>query len=168
MSQQIAGLVIEPSWEAPHGLVLRLSTSRFECILELDDDDFVGNGGHLDAVYTLDCWLASLEQLRTGQERVVLLPFNFSDQCIGLLRAGPVRDGLVELQAGWSRVGQYDLRSPDLSMLTHTIRDFEPTVNARTERPLAEITTTVTALRDLFEESRGADGKVEFGYVPGS
>lgn len=108
------------------------------------------DGGHLDAVYTLDCWLSELERLRAGRGPVVLLPFNFSDQCTGWLRVGPVVDQSVEVQAGWSGVSQYDLTPSDLTAASRRIFDFEPVRNARIERPLDEIIAAVTALRESF------------------
>jgi hypothetical protein len=155
---RLTGLSIEPADESPGNLVLKLGTSRFECILELDDPDFTGNGGHLDAVHTLDCWLSVLEQLSSGGVQVGLLPFNFSDQCTGWLRVGPAHDHVVEVQAGWSRVGQYDLVPSDLTAASNRITDFEPVRNARIRRPLAEIVAAVTAAREVIAGNRDQDG----------
>jgi hypothetical protein len=45
-------------------------------------------------------------QLSVGRGPVVLLPFDFGDQCTAWLRVAQLSDGLVEVQAGWSHVGQ--------------------------------------------------------------
>ena len=153
-SPRLVGLTIEPDGASRRGLVLKLGTSRFECILELDDPDFDLDGGHLDAAYTLGCWLSELERLRTGGGPVVLLPFNFSDQCTGWLRVGPVIDQLVEVQAGWSGVSQYDLTPSDFTAASTRIFDFEPVRNARIERSLDDIIAAVAALRESFAVNR--------------
>ena len=154
-SPQLAGLSIEPAQEAQHVLILKLGTSRFECILELDHPDFAINGGQLGPVHTLDCWMTELERLSTGDVPVVLLPFNFSDQCTGWLRVTPTHEGLVDMQAGWSSLGQYDFDTSDFLTAGRSLPDFRPVRNARIERPLVAIVTAVTACRDeLVRPSR--------------
>jgi hypothetical protein len=160
-SPQLAGLSIEPAQEAQHVLILKLGTSRFECILELDHPDFAINGGQLGPVHTLDCWMTELERLSTGDVPVVLLPFNFSDQCTGWLRVGPVRKGLVDVQAGWSLIGQYDFDSSDFIAAGRHVPDFEPVRNARIERPLADIVAAVAAARKALAESRDSEGMAD-------
>lgn len=150
VSPRFVGLTIELGGASPRGLVLKLGTSRFECILELDHPEYVLDGGHLDAVYTLDCWLSELERLRAGGGPVILLPFNFSDQCTGWLRIGPVVDQFVEVQAGWSGASQYDLTPSDLTAASTHIFDFEPVRNARIQRSLDDIIAAVAALRESF------------------
>ncbi|WP_250006805.1 hypothetical protein [Actinoplanes sp. M2I2] len=149
-SPHLAGLTIEPDKASPYDLVLKLGTSRFECILELDHPDFVIGGGDLDATFTLDCWLSQLDRLSSGDGPVALLPFNFSDQCTGWLRVRPARDGFVEVQAGWSNVSQYDLGPSDLTAAGLRILDFEPVRNARIERPLDDLVAAVATLRESF------------------
>jgi hypothetical protein len=153
-SPQLVGLSIEPVGESSDSLVLKLGISRFECALVLDHPDYNGDGP-LDAVYTLDCWLSELGRLSGGGGPVVLLPFNFSDQCTGWLRVGPVRNGRVEVQAGWSGVSQYELDPSDLTAPGRRIFDFEPARNARIERPLADIVTAVVAARQAFADKHG-------------
>ena len=99
-SPWLVGFSIEPGEESPYASVLKLGTSRFECVLELDHPDFAIDGGHLDATYTLDCWISELQRLSAGGGPVVLLPFNFSDQFTGWLRVRPVSGRIVEVQAG--------------------------------------------------------------------
>jgi hypothetical protein len=111
---RLIGLSIEPDFEHPHRQVLKLGTSRFECILELDHPDFTIDGGHLGPLFTLDCWISELERLSRGGGPVVLLPFNFSDQCTGWLRVTLLPESFVEVQAGWSGVSQYELAPTDL------------------------------------------------------
>jgi hypothetical protein len=152
-SPRLVGLSIELGEESPYALVLKLGSSRFECVLELDHPDFAIGGGHFDATYTLDCWISELQQLSAGGGPVVLLPFNFSDQCSGWLRVGPVRDRIVEVQAGWSGVSQYELAPADLTAAGSRIFDFEPVRNARIERPLAEIIAAVIAAREALADN---------------
>ncbi|OJF13111.1 hypothetical protein [Couchioplanes caeruleus] len=83
----------------------------------------------------------------------MLLPFNFSDQCTGWLRVGPARDRLVEVQAGWSNVSQYDLAPSDFTAASTRILDFEPVRNARIERSLDDIIAAVATLRESFAAS---------------
>lgn len=156
-SPRPVGLSIEPDDESPRALALKLGTSRFECILELDHPDFAINGGHLGAVYTLDCWISELERLSAGGGPVVLLPFNFSDQCTGWLRVGPVHDRLVEVQAGWSGVSQYELAPSDFTAASSRIFDFDPVRNARIERPLADIIAAVATARGALAHDRDHD-----------
>lgn len=148
-SPQRVGLSIEPGDQSSQVLVLKLGTSRFECVLELDDPGFAvdGDSGYLGPVYTLDCWISELERLSAGGGPVVLLPFNFSDQCTGWLRVALVHERVVEVQAGWSEVGQYELGTPDPIIASGRIRDFEPVSNARIVRPLADIVAAVVAVR---------------------
>ena len=150
VSPRLVGLSIEPARASPRDLVLQVGTSRFECILELDHPECMVDGGALDAVHTLDCWLSELDRLSGGDSAVVLLPFNFSDQCTGWLRVGPARDRLVEVQAGWSNVSQYDLTPADLTAAGTRIRDFTPVRNARIERSLDDIIAAVAAMRRSF------------------
>ncbi len=156
-SPGLIGLSIEPADESPGSLVLKLGVSRFDCILVLDHPDFTDYGGHLDAVHTLDCWLSVLERLSDGGGPVVLLPFNFSDQCTGWLRVRWAHDHIVEVQAGWSKVSQYDLVPSDLTAAGNRIFDFEPVRNARIERPLADVIAAVTAVREILGANRGHD-----------
>jgi hypothetical protein len=142
-----AGLSIEPDVTSPHRLVLNLGTSRFECVLELDHPDFAIDGGHLGPLFTLDCWIAELDRLSRGGGPVVLLPFNFSDQCTGWLRVALSPDRLAEVQAGWSGVSQYDLAPTDLAAAGRRIFDFEPVRNAKIVRPLADLIAAVHAAR---------------------
>jgi hypothetical protein len=157
-SPRLIGLSIEPDDEFPRSLVLKLGTSRFQCILDLDDPDCPINDGHLNAVNTLDCWISQLERLSGGGTPIVLLPFNFSDQCTGWLRVGPVHDRLVEVQAGWSMIGQYELVPADLTAATSHILDFEPVRNARIERSLADVIAAVVAAREALAVNRDHDG----------
>ncbi|MEV4640477.1 hypothetical protein AB0J80_24350 [Actinoplanes sp. NPDC049548] len=142
------GLSIEPSHQAPRRLVLKLGTSRMECILWLDHPEY--EWGRLDCVYTLDCWLTQLRRLAAGTDPVALLPFNFSDQCTAWLRVGPLRDGRVDVQAGWSGTSQYDLEPADLLAPHRRIHDFEPVRNATIKRPLTEIVASVTTIREAL------------------
>lgn len=93
----------------------------------------------------------------------MLLPFNFSDQCTGWLRVGPVRDRIVEVQAGWSRVSQYELAPADLTAASSRIIDFEPVRNARLERPLADIIAVVVAAREALADNLDHDGTATDG-----
>jgi len=163
VSLRPVGLSIEPGQESPYLPVLKLGTSRFGCVLELDHPDFAINGGHLDATYTLDCWISELQRLSDGAGPVVLLPFNFSDQCTGWLRVGPVRDRIVEVQAGWSRVSQYELAPADLTAASSRIFDFEPVRHARIERPLADIIAVVVAAREALADNLDHDGTATGG-----
>jgi hypothetical protein len=157
-SPRLVGLSIEPDDETPRALVLKLGTSRFECILELDHPDFAVNGGHLDGIHTLNCWISELERLSGGGGPVVLLPFNFSDQCTGWLRIGPVHNRLVEVQAGWSSVSQYELAPSDLTAASSRILDFEPVRNAAIERPLSDIIGAVVSVRNALAGNRENHG----------
>jgi hypothetical protein len=150
-SPRLVGLTIEPDVEHPHRLVLKLGTSRFGCSLELDHPDFAINGGHLDARYTLDCWLCTLDRLAGGGGPVVLLPFAFYDQCSGWLRVALTRDRLVEVQAGWSAAADYELEPGDLVAAHRRIFDFAPVTNARIVRPLADIVASVQAARATLD-----------------
>jgi hypothetical protein len=156
-SPRLVGLSIEPGQQSPYVPVLKLGTSRLGCVLELDRPDFSLNGGHLDATYTLDCWISELQRLSTGGGPVVLLPFNFSDQGTGWLRVGPLCERMVEVQAGWSGVSQYELAPADLAAAASRIFDFEPVPNARIERPLADIITAVVAAREALGDNLGFD-----------
>ena len=152
-SQRLVGLSIEPDPEHPHGLVLKLGTSRLECILELDHPDFAVCGGPL---YTLDRWMSELERLSRGGGPV-LLPINFSDQCTGWLRVALIRDRLAEVQAGWSRVSQYELAPADLVGANRRIVDFKPVPGAKIVRPLADVVAAVqTARAALADPSAGS------------
>ena len=151
------GLSIEPANEAPHLLVLKLGTSRFGCNLEPDYPEFTSDGKAISPVRTLDCWISELERLADG-DPMVLLPFDFSDQCTGWLQVGPVHDGLVEVQAGWSGIGQYEVDASDLIATGRGITDFEPVRNARIERPLTDIIAAVTAARKSLADHRGTHG----------
>ena len=110
----------------------------------------------LDLYTYLDLWLSRLEQLSVGRGPVVLLPFNFSDQCSGWLRVSHADHWLVEVQAGWSRVGQYSLEPADLLAPEKGIHDFEPVLNARIERPLTDIIAAVAAAWNALTEGRDA------------
>jgi hypothetical protein len=65
--------------------------------------------------------------------------------CTGWLRVGPVRKGLVDVQAGWIRISQYDFDSSDFIAAGRHVPDFEPVRNARIERPVAGIVAAVAA-----------------------
>jgi hypothetical protein len=146
VSPRQVGLWVEVTDEARVLMVLKLGTSRFECILVPDEPDSAA-GGQRGPAYTLDRWLAELGRLEAGRDRV-MLPFNFSDQCTGWLRVTPSRDGLVEVQAGWSYLGQYDFDTSDVMAVGRSLSDFEPVPNARIERPLVDIVGAVRASRD--------------------
>ncbi|MGC3861332.1 hypothetical protein ACPSM1_14210 [Micromonospora chersina] len=141
------GLSIEVTDAVRGLLLLKLGTSRFECILV---PDYGGPAtGHPGPTFTLEQWLIELRQLRAGADRV-LLPFNFSDQCTGWLRVAPSREGLFEVQAGWSELGQYDIDLSEFMVVGRSLADFEPVPNARIERPLDEIVGAVAAIRDAL------------------
>lgn len=146
------GLSIEPKWGSPWSLELKLGTSRFECNLEFDYPDYDISGGFLTGDHTLGIWLDQLEKLSVGRGPVVLLPFDFADQCTAWLRVAQLLDGLVEVQAGWSLVGQYSLEPKDLRAPEKRIHDFEPVPNARIVRPLADIIAAVVAAREALAE----------------
>lgn len=152
-SSRLAVLSIEPAQKAPHLLVLKLGTSRLNCNLELDHPDFAINGGRLNATHVLDRWRTELARLSAGDLAVGLLPFNFSDECTGWLQVRPIGDGLVEVQAGWSRMGQYDLDPSDVLAVGLRVADFEPVHNARIERPLDHVVAAVEAAREGLIES---------------
>jgi hypothetical protein len=153
----VVGLSIEPKWGSPWSLELKLGTSRFECNLELDHPDYAISGGFLDSVHTLGIWLDQLEELSVGRGPVVLLPFDFADQCTAWLRVAQLSVGLVEVQAGWSHVGQYSLEPDDLRAPEKRIHDFEPVSNARIVRPLADIIGAVAAAREALAEREVAE-----------
>ncbi|MGY0004358.1 hypothetical protein [Micromonospora sp. I033] len=56
--------------------------------------------------------------------------------------------GQVEVQAGWSYLGQYDFDTSDVMAVGRSLSDFEPVPNARIVRPLADIVGAVRASRD--------------------
>ena len=99
-SWAVAGVSLEHADKPPYDLVLKLGVRRLGLNLELDHPDFDVLPGHLNAVYTLDCWLILLGRLAAGSDPVVLLGYDFSDQYSGWLRVGPMRDGLVQVQPG--------------------------------------------------------------------
>lgn len=146
-SPRQVGLWVELTDEARGDMVLKLGTSRFECILVPDVESFAARSRYLDPAHTLDRWLAELKRLEAGGG-AVMLPFNFSDQCTGWLWVGPSRDGLVEVQAGWSMLGQYDFDTSEFVTVGRALPDFTPVINARIERPLPDIITAVAACRD--------------------
>jgi len=153
-------LSIEPDPHVAWKLTLVLGDDRFPGNLELDHEDYAINGGTLDAVYTTDCWLEQLAQLSAGHGPVVLLPFNFSDQCTGWLRVTQPADGPAEVQAGWSGVDQYSLEPADLRSPQTRIRDFEPTPDGRIELPLADLIADVTVARDVVARwARSAEAR---------
>jgi hypothetical protein len=151
------GLAIEPKLGSPWSLELKLGTSRFECNLELDHPDYAMNGGFLNKLHTLGIWLDQLEKLSLGRGPVVLLPFNFADQCTAWLRIAQLSDGLVEVQAGWSQVDQYSLEPKDLRAPEKRVHDFEPVPNARIVRPLADVIAAVAAAREALAEREGSE-----------
>ncbi len=59
---------------------------------------------------------------------------------------GPFQQRL-EVQAGWSVIGQYALTPANLRTPGSRVFDFDPVRNARIERPLADIVAAVTAAR---------------------
>jgi hypothetical protein len=156
-SSEHVGLSVEPDNEAGNGLVLRLGTSRLQCILEPDEADLVAGGRGHGAAQTLDRWLTQLERLVTGGGPV-MLPFNFSDQCTGWLRVSPLPDDRVNVQAGWSRLGQYDFDPEDFVAVGSSLSDFTPVPNATITRPLANIVAAVTASRDELVRSLDTEG----------
>ncbi|NYF59932.1 hypothetical protein [Micromonospora purpureochromogenes] len=99
----------------------------------------------------LDRWVAELKRLAAGGGPV-MLPFDFSDECTGWLRVGRSRDDLVEVQAGWSRPGQYDFNPSQFVAVGGSLSDFEPVRNARIERPLTDVIAAVTACRDRLTD----------------
>ncbi|MEH0822367.1 MULTISPECIES: IS110 family transposase [unclassified Micromonospora] len=78
-------MTVELTDEARGHMILKLGTSRFECILVPDVGNFAARGRYRGPAHTLDRWLAELKRLAIGR-RPVTLPFNFSDQCTGWLR----------------------------------------------------------------------------------
>jgi hypothetical protein len=148
-SDRFAGLSIEAESDVSTELTLVLGAARATCNLELDHPDYAINGGTLDAVDTVDCWLGQLAQLLAGHGPVVLLPFDFSDQYTGWLRVAQLSGGAVEVQAGWSGVDQYSLEPADLLTPQKLIHDFKPKRELRIELPLADLIADVTAAREV-------------------
>jgi hypothetical protein len=146
-SPRQVGLSVELADGARRDLVLKLGTSRFQCILVPDVEGFAAGSRYRGPAHTLDQWLTELKRLAAGGG-AVMLPFNFSDQCTGWLRVAPTRDGLVEVQAGWSMLGQYDFDPFEFLTVGRSLPDFTPVKNARIERRLADIIAAVTACRD--------------------
>jgi hypothetical protein len=145
-SQRSVGLSIDPDPQRWRGLVLKLGTSRFPCALDLDHPDFAVGSGKLASLFTLDCWISELDRLSRGAGPM-LLPFDFSDQCTGWLRVTAIDEGLAEVQAGWSLVGQYALTPRDLVGAYERGVDFEPVRNAKIVRPLTDVIAAVHAAR---------------------
>ena len=141
------GLWVEVTDEARGELILKLGTSRFDCILVPDLGNFGERSRHPGPAHTLDRWIAELERLHVGRGPA-MLPFNFSDQCTGWLRVTPTHEGLVDVQAGWSSLGQYDFDTSDFLTAGRSLPDFRPVRNARIERPLVDVIAAVTACRD--------------------
>ena len=158
-SPQQVGLWVELIDEAHGQMVLKLGTSRFECILVPDVESFAARSRYRGPAHTLDRWLAELKRLAIGR-RPVTLPFNFSDQCTGWLRVTPTHDGLVDVQAGWSLLGQYDFEASKFLTAGRFPADFTPVEKARIERPLAEIIGAVTACRDELAHRLDPDGTI--------
>ncbi|MCP3787523.1 hypothetical protein NLX85_29580 [Micromonospora sp. A3M-1-15] len=141
------GLWVEVTDEARGELILKLGTSRFDCILVPDLGNLGERSRHPGPAHTLDRWIAELERLPVGRGPA-MLPFNFSDQCTGWLRVSPTHEGLVDVQAGWSLLGQYDFDASDSLTAGRFLPDFRPVRNARIERPLVDVIAAVTACRD--------------------
>ncbi|MFF4811219.1 hypothetical protein ACFY03_23715 [Micromonospora chersina] len=163
-SPRQVGLRVELTDEAHGHMVLKLGTSHFECILVPDVENLAVRSRYRGPAYTLDRWLAELKRLAIGRGPVTL-PFNFSDQCTGWLRVTPTHDGLVDVQAGWSLLGQYDFEASEFLTAGRFLPDFTPVENARIERPLVEIIGAVTACRDelahrLDPEGTNADERI--------
>lgn len=148
-ADRVGGLSIEAASEVSTELTLVLGAARLRCNLELDHEDYAINGGTLDAVHTADCWLGQLAHLSAGRGPVVLLPFDFSDQYTGWLRVAQLPDGVVQVEAGWSGVGQYSLEPADLLDPQKRIHDFNTEPGVRVELPLADLIADVTAARDV-------------------
>ncbi|WBB52260.1 hypothetical protein [Verrucosispora sp. WMMD573] len=153
-SQQPAGLPqhIGLSIELVEGsrteLVLKVGTSRLQCVLVPDDPEFFTGSRYHGPAHTLDRWICELERL-PAEDRV-MLPFNFSDQCTGWLRVTAIGEGLVEVQAGWSNLGEYEFDPKEFPLVARDLPDFAPVRNALVKRPLADIVAAVTASRDNF------------------
>ncbi len=92
------------------------------------------------------------EDDRTASPRLVGLSIEPDDELPGSLVLK-----LVEVQAGWRRVGQYELAPSSLTSAGDRIFDFEPVRNAKIEGPLADVIAAVTAVRETFAANRHHD-----------
>ncbi|GIF62312.1 hypothetical protein Ais01nite_03470 [Asanoa ishikariensis] len=150
-SRRPVGLSIEPDHQHWRGLILKLGTSRLECNLALDYPDDAIGGGFLGPHFILDCWISELDRLSQG-DGPVLLPLDFCDQCTAWLRVTLAGEGLVELEAGWSLVGQYSLTPQDLVRADRRIADFDPIPGAKVVQPLSELLAAIQAARATVDD----------------
>jgi hypothetical protein len=89
----------------------------------------------------------------TGSDPVVLLGMSFWDQCSLWLRAGPLRDGQVEVTPVWSGAADWELRPEDL--LDPGWRIYDLTTDDRCPGmvvPMSSLITEVGAARDALVE----------------
>jgi hypothetical protein len=95
-------------------------------------------------------WLVQLEKLRT-HGGMVMLPYNFADQCTAWLRVSSPDGVHAELQAGWSILGQFHFSPSEFAAVGNAVTDFEPICNARARATLDDLIVVVTVLRDRFD-----------------
>ena len=133
-----------------------VGTSRHE-FCGPDSESFGFGSPYAGPGAMLDRWVTLLDKL-SPHGGTVLLPYNFADQCTGWLRATS-RDGVVvEVQAGWSNLGQYSFDPADFELVGASLKDFAPIQNARVEGRMSDIVGALKSSRDTCIDSTFAAG----------